>query len=33
MNAITCRLHNNFNRYRVNVLQPNNDSTKKINLP
>ena len=32
-NAITCRTHNNFNCYHGNVLQSNNESTKKINLP
>ena len=31
--GITCRIHNNFNRYHGNVLQSNNDSTKKISLP
>ena len=29
--GITCRTH--FNRYHGNVLQSNNDSTKKISLP
>ena len=29
--GITCRTH--FNRYHGNVLQSNNDSTKKIYLP
>ena len=29
MNEITCCLHNNFNCYNGNVLQSNNDSTKK----
>ena len=29
MNEITCCLHNNFNCYYGNVLQSNNDSTKK----
>ena len=33
INAITCRINNNFNFYHVNVLQSNNESTKKIDLP
>ena len=33
MNAITCRLHHNYNSYYGNVLQSSNDSTKTIDLP
>ena len=29
MNAITCRIHNDFNCYYGNVFQSNNDSTQK----
>ena len=32
MNAITCRIHNDFNCYYGNVFQSNNDSTQKILL-
>ena len=32
MNAITCRLHHNYNSYYGNVLQSSNDSTKTVDL-